>query len=109
MSSGIEGDSTGMTTLAGVAASMSNAHEADQKATEKALVPEKQVDFVELKRGDEPPDDQRMVDDMNMPHHIEGKPRQQKRQGWASYASMQRYVTATYPRGLTINVVELMH
>ncbi|RLN91395.1 hypothetical protein BBJ28_00021806 [Nothophytophthora sp. Chile5] len=84
MSSGIEGDSVGMTTLAG-------------------------VDFVELKRGDEPPNDQRMVDDVNMPHYIEGKPRQQKRQGWASYAFMQRYVTVTYTRGLTINVVELTH
>ncbi|POM78616.1 Hypothetical protein PHPALM_3830 [Phytophthora palmivora] len=39
----------------------------------------------------------------------QGKPREQKVKHWASHGAMRRYVTVTYPRGLTVNIHRLTH
>ncbi|KAE9169170.1 hypothetical protein PF002_g30431 [Phytophthora fragariae] len=82
---------------------------AGKTATDSSLAvagdPERQVSVVHLAKQNT----ERVVDGINLPPHVEGKPREQKVRHWAAEGSMRRYITVTYPKGLSVNVIRLMH
>ncbi|KAF4028779.1 hypothetical protein GN244_ATG19521 [Phytophthora infestans] len=78
---------------------------AEKSSDGQSALAEKQVSIERSNARTE----KRVVDEMNLPPHVDGKPRQQKIRHWASHGAMRRYVTVTHPRVLTVDIINLMH
>ncbi|KAF4032834.1 hypothetical protein GN244_ATG15240 [Phytophthora infestans] len=86
-------DGASVTTLVENAAMYLQACAAGKARDGQSALAEKQVSIERSNTRTE----MRVVDEMNLPPYVDGKPRQQKIRHWASNGAMRRYGTVTYP------------